>query len=563
MFRDDSLSNAAGFTECRPFTAGIPAWNCQPLPRGPPLSSASRSRSQTNPSFFPSTPCTQSYLASHEPVFQMTPGNLDPSVSLVRRALPSAFPVHPQPAQFASGALHTPYSSFPGQYIMSAHAPPFQNQLSQLHVYRGYHPLEPIPYPPAQNFRLPRHQPLPYFQHQSNVEDGNPSFQQTQHFVPPRPQSVTSSPGLSHTGSYSGTQRYPPHLYSSVGHFGLHQHHQHGVYQWYNGPASPPAHYLMNYSHRRTQPPRRDSNTLTAQSRSPECLPLPLGPNSSSSAVTTSRNTTSPTPGDPPEHISLQSSQKTDTHPSNKLAASISRAHNRLPARRQFHPNPPPNRSEWVMWVGNVPSDATHEEVWRFLKHSVTVSSGSEGSGGAEDSGVTSIFLISRSHCAFANYQSEEHLNRAISQFSGRKIRPHDRRCPRLVCRARRKEDDLRTGVGAQRGMGIHTYYVSNALQRNRETAGEETETTSSKGPRSKPSKISCIPPVPSASREEGSPKSDTVEETIPKVLTQSPGSYASTSSSFLARHFPKRFFILKSLTRVGPLRYLRSCHAV
>ena len=577
MSSDDSRSDPPEFTEYPPLTTSMHAWTSQSHPHGPLLSSALRPRSQTNPSLCPSgAPAAPSHLATHELELQVTPGNPDQSASLACRTSPSTFPVHPLPAQFASGLQHTPYNSFPGQYVMSTHPHLFQNQLSQPHVYHEYRTLEPnSPYPPTRYFPLPLHQPQPYFQNLSGVESGNPSYQQTRGLPPLIPQFATSSPGLSHAGAYGGVQQYPPHVDGAIGHFGLPQQYQPSVYQWYYGPSSPTdtiirgdpmqaqQHYPMNHSRPQTQRLRRDSNTLGAQSTGSDRLPSPsLRPSSCSIAATTSRNTISPATGNAPEQISVQSSPKMDTHHlSNTLAGSASRAHNRPTARRHYHPNPPPDRSEWVMWVGNVPNDATHDELWRFLKHSAPVSSGSEGSG-VEDSGVISIFLISRSNCAFANYQSGDDLNRAISQFSGRKLRPHDRRCPQLVCRARRKEDDLRAGVGTQRGMGVHAHYVKNVLRKGSESLTASEETTSSKRRRSNPPKMSDLPPAPLAPRDEESPKLDTVEGATPKVPTRSPSSYASTSSSFFARHFPKRFFILKSLTRVGQPDCLRSCRA-
>ena len=570
MSRDDSRSNPPGFTEYPPLTTGMHAWNSQPHPHDSFLNSALRPRSQTNPSFFPSgAPAAPSHLTIHEPEHQMTQGNPGRSASLA----PSTFPVHPLPAQFASGPPHTPYNSFPGQYMISTHPPLFQSQPSQPHAYHEYHPLEPSPYPPTRYFPLDRNQPQPYFQNSLGVEGGNPSYQQAQRLPPPMPQFATSSHGPSRAGSYGAVQ-YPPHLYSAISHYGSPQQYRPDVHQWSYGPGSSTdtfikggpmqvqQQYPMNYSRPLTQRLRRDSNTLRAQSIGSERPSPSLRPSSSSITVTTSRNTTSPSTGDPPEQISVRSSPGMDPHQLNhKLTASTSHAHNRPSARRHYHPNPPPNRSEWVMWVGNVPNDATHDELWRFLKHSAPVSSGFEGSG-AEDNGVISLFLISRSNCAFVNYQSEEDLNRAISQINGRKLRPHARRCPQLVCRARRKEDDLRAGVGTQRGMGVHAHYVKNLLQKGSESMATSEETAASKGRRSTPPKMSDLPPATSASRDKESPKSDTVEGATPKVPNRSPSSYASTSSSFLARHFPTRFFILKSLTRVGPVYCLRSCRA-
>lgn len=570
MSRDDSQSDPTGFTEFPPLTTGMHAWTYQLHPHGPSLGSTLRPRSQTNASFFPSYAVgAQSHPATHGLGSQMTPGNLDQPASLARRTSPSTFLAHPLPPQSASGPPHTHHSSFPGHWAMSSHPPPFRNQPSQPHMYYG-HPLESGPYPPTQNFPLPGHQPLPYFQHQSSVEGSNPSYEQVQHPPVPMPQSATSSPGPSRVRSY-GIQQYVPPLYSPAGHFGLPPQYQPNVYQWYYGPHSSAdtfnkgvltqvqQHYPVNYSRPRTQRLHGDFNKLRAQSTDLQHLPSPsLGPSSKPIVVAASRNIISSPTSDPPERISAQTSSKIDTHElSNKLAASTSRTHDRSPVRRYYHPNPPPNRSEWVMWVGNVPSDATHDELWRFLKYPVPLPPGSENSGGVEDSGVMSVFLISRSNCAFVNYQSDEHLNLAIAQFNGKKIRPHDRRCPRLVCRARRKEDDLRAGVGAQRGMGVHKQYAKND---GNESTVEKT--TLPKGRRSNPSTISYPPLSPSASRDEETLRSDTGEGVNSKVPTRSSSSYASTTSSFLVHHYPKRFFILKSLTQVGPLCCLQRWRA-
>ena len=554
MSRKDSRSEPFGFTEYPPVAAGTHAWNPQPPPDGASPSSALRPRLQTNPSFFPSGTLTaQFHNTTHGPEPpQTTPGNSDRQLAfLARRTSPSTFLDHPLPAHFASRPLHIIYNNFPGQHVMFTHPPPFHNQPSQPHVYHGlgYRPPGPSPYPPIRYLPLPQHQ---YFQRHSGVEGSDPSYQQAQHL--PMPQFATSGPGPSHAGSYGDVQQYPPHFYSATGHFGLP--YQPNVPQWYHGqgssadtgdPTQVQQHYPMNYPHLQIQRPRRDSR---AQSTGSEPLPSPsLGSSSTSIPVTTSRNTISPAAGDPPEQ---QSSPNMDEHqPSRRLAAITSPAHDRPAVRRHFHPNPPPNRSEWVMWVGNIPNDATHDELWRFLKQSPPDSG---GRGRVQESGLLSTFLISRSNCAFANYQSREHLNRAIFRFSGRKLRPHDRRCPRLVCRARQKEDDLRAGVGAQRGMGVHTHHIKNVLQKGRKSLTAGAETPSSKGRRSDPPKMNDPLPAPSVSRDQEIRKSDTVEGANQKVPIQSPSSYASTSSSFLSRHFPKRFFILKSLTLVGPL---------
>lgn len=148
------------------------------------------------------------------------------------------------------------------------------------------------------------------------------------------------------------------------------------------------------------------------------------------------------------------------------------------------------------------PSNTTHEELWKFFNTNL-----------GSYRGPSSIFLISRSSCAFVNLTSEQDLQQAVAFFNGRSLRPWDVRCPRLVCRIRRKDDDLRSGVGAQRGTGMHRQWV-----------------------------------------EQQQPVTPVVSETPEQedLRHRSTASYASTNSSFLTRHFPMRVFILKSTTLVG-----------
>lgn len=217
--------------------------------------------------------------------------------------------------------------------------------------------------------------------------------------------------------------------------------------------------------------------------------------------------------------------------------------------RRSYHPNPPAHRSEWVMWVGNVPLNATHDELWRFFNKVAS---------SEDDTGVLSIFLISRSNCAFVNYASEHHLMVAIARFNGKELRTTDSRCPKLVCRARKKEDDLTAGVGGQRGSGIHMNWVKE------QKAKQEKGMILSGG--AAPGVISSgvSPAQKFGPRDPIVPKiegSSTLNETETQKhqskqsssFDSTSGSFASTNSSFLARYFPKRYFILKSLTQVFP----------
>lgn len=224
--------------------------------------------------------------------------------------------------------------------------------------------------------------------------------------------------------------------------------------------------------------------------------------------------------------------------------------HNRLSSserpliRRSYHPNPPPNRSEWVMWVGNVPSDATHDEVWRFFNQPPDPSledSLHDYSRGNHQSGVLSVFLISRSCCAFVNFDSEVRLQQTIRRFNGKALRPDDPRCLRLVCRVRRKDDDLKAGVGGQRGMGVHSRWIKE------QKAKAEAE-DSGHG----------IPTLPTPPSDRLTPEfselslsgdQEAIKQRTAKYSSSS-GSYASTNSSILTHYFPQRYFILKSLTQ-------------
>ncbi|KAI0766449.1 YT521-B-like domain-containing protein [Trametes elegans] len=244
-------------------------------------------------------------------------------------------------------------------------------------------------------------------------------------------------------------------------------------------------------------------------------------------------------------------------------------AERQAPARRPYHPNPPAHRSEWVMWTGNVPSDATHDELWRFFNsppspgssvgptstHSAPAgpapssASGSTASTESLYGGVSSIFLISRSNCAFVNFQSEPHLQAAIRHFNGLPLRPNDPRCPRLVCRVRAREDDLKAGVGGQRGAGMHVRWVRDRKEREREAARRRSTSSSENvtTPSSSPTDVAHILGSLSLSSDDEGGRAHVRK---PPPHSSSSGSYASTNSSILTAYFPKRYFILKSLSQ-------------
>jgi hypothetical protein len=201
------------------------------------------------------------------------------------------------------------------------------------------------------------------------------------------------------------------------------------------------------------------------------------------------------------------------------------------------------------MWTGNVPSDATHDELWRFFNQQTE-----RPAGDPEETGVLSIFVISRSSCAFVNYKSHFFLQEAVSRFNGVPLRSNNSRCPRLVCRVRRLDDDLKAGVGGQRGLGMHAKWVKEKGKKRVLDAGIETSDVSLA---SSPASLSGGPAAAVSTISMSSDEEKERQKAHAKHASSS-GSYASTNSSFLARHFPKRYFILKSLTQVSSPGRLR-----
>jgi hypothetical protein len=197
------------------------------------------------------------------------------------------------------------------------------------------------------------------------------------------------------------------------------------------------------------------------------------------------------------------------------------------------------------MWAGNVPSDATHDELWRFFNEPPE----RVRAGESPATGVLSIFLISRSSCVFVNYESEASLHEAIARFNGIPLRPHEPRCPRLVCRVRRKDDDLKAGVGGQRGMGMHTKWIQAQKAKAREQNQAQSDKSTSDDPTTSPSTTSIISEQLASPMANVSLSSD--EDGKRGVRGRHSSGSGSTTSSFLTMYFPERYFILKSLTQV------------
>ena len=207
----------------------------------------------------------------------------------------------------------------------------------------------------------------------------------------------------------------------------------------------------------------------------------------------------------------------------------------------------PPSHSPWALWVGNVPSDSTHTELWRFFSTRPPPGPPIPGSLEAKEAleaealsgtetisnpdydscGIESIHLISRSNCCFVNMSSKRHLEHAIKVCNGQSLRPSDPRCKTLVCRVRKKEDDNKTGVGAQRGKGMHQAWVA------AEQDAQKKDSIASVGDSGAFLLSNKVDNLSRNDMQMGYKRSATA-------------STSSTTSSFLARHFPQRYFILK-----------------
>ncbi|GAA6053916.1 hypothetical protein JCM3770_005332, partial [Rhodotorula araucariae] len=217
-------------------------------------------------------------------------------------------------------------------------------------------------------------------------------------------------------------------------------------------------------------------------------------------------------------------------------------------ARRSNLPRPP-THSPHALWVGNVPSDASHAELWQFFQTRPTprmcgvgLSPDASPHIDLDSNGVESIHLIARSNCAFVNYLTPLHLGHAIAVSNNVSLRPDDPRVKKFVCRVRAQSDDARTGVGAQRLGGMHKAFVREQQARmaeaQREIVRRESEARSEEGGGGgrDGERGASVGPL--------SPGTETRQERAMSLASIKSG---STTSSFLAKHFERRYFILKS----------------
>jgi RNA recognition motif-containing protein len=439
-----------------------------------------------------------------------SPGGVDSNVG--RREMQSNFqPMAPPPHPQYSYPQHSQDdSSSSGQVLLTAsssrfasHPPPAHSPTSQPYIGSGHYPGMAYPSPMA-----------------------NPQYTYPSHFpaTPPmyRPY---------------GPIAYPQHAASAP---------EEAQGAWYflsHGTHAPPQPYHYEggqYQHPYTTryPHHPDQATLRASATN-----FRTGAVHSSTASTP---LTAPQSGPLTPAPPLAPPYAADTSPRPPTSRPLS-ASGKPVSRREWHPKPPPHRSPWVMWVGNVPADATQEELWEFF--SCDPGGGDSSEEAATFGAVVSIFLIARSNCAFINYSDESSLEAAIKTFHGKRLRPNDPQCPMLVCKVRRSTDDLKSGVGGQRGTGMHKQWVKEQRKLQQSQPGILADASQSDDASiSSQSVLDLVDRVGSVSFDPNQP-----QERRTTKQSSSSESYTSTSSSLLGEHFPTRYFILKSLSEVCP----------
>ncbi|PFH51223.1 hypothetical protein AMATHDRAFT_47252 [Amanita thiersii Skay4041] len=361
-----------------------------------------------------------------------------------------------------------------------------------------------------------------------------------------------SSPAMSPPSAYNHPSLNSPPVYqtqygSYIQHYGSPRESERQPSWWYiHGGQTAPQHTIANSHstyHGHYTPPYSFSNPRDTDAHR---MPRPAMP-SQQGAETHGNPSEHPSVnkrlGQQPSHSPGAGHSSSQSESSERVRNDVKRsvdAEKPIP-RRSYHPKAPSQRSDWVMWAGNVPSDASEDELWQFFGQLPT----QFHSGDSAPSPVVSVFIINRSNCAFINFDTKAHLDEAIEYFNGLPLRPNDSRCPKLVCRVRKKDDDLRAGVGGQRGMGMHTKWIKE----------QKAKQSSPVAHVNKPIEKGTVPKASEQlagglsllSVSSGDEKG---RHRVHAKHSSSSGSYTSTTSSFLSRYFPKRYFILKSLTQ-------------
>ena len=129
-----------------------------------------------------------------------------------------------------------------------------------------------------------------------------------------------------------------------------------------------------------------------------------------------------------------------------------------------------PKQSGHALWVGNLPSGTVISDLKDHFSKDATKD-------------IESVFLISKSNCAFVNYRSEVACAAAMSRF-------HDSRFQgvRLVCRLRRNSNTsapgVPTGPAALMPAVAYTQTAFEAIQQNREISSRALDVAAAESTR-------------------------------------------------------------------------------
>ena len=121
-----------------------------------------------------------------------------------------------------------------------------------------------------------------------------------------------------------------------------------------------------------------------------------------------------------------------------------------------------PKQSGHALWVGNLPPGTLITDLKDHFSRDAT-------------NDIESVFLISKSNCAFVNYRTEDACSAAMSRF-------HDSRFQgiRLVCRLRRTASapapGVPTGPAALATVAVQVQSATEAIAQNREVSSQAEE---------------------------------------------------------------------------------------
>ncbi|KAG0256743.1 hypothetical protein DFQ27_005523 [Actinomortierella ambigua] len=174
-----------------------------------------------------------------------------------------------------------------------------------------------------------------------------------------------------------------------------------------------------------------------------------------------------------------------------------------MPPGEHWHSHPPqqslqkkPKELDKAMWVGNVSSDTTVADLQAIFE-----APPSEEEGDIQVDVPESIFILSKSNCAFVNYATHDAVHRAVKRFHDREFKN-----TRLVCRPRKDPGSGTDSYGSRHGSSSLRYQPP-SHQQHHLAASRPTSSLSSGGmPQTPPQQIPPPLPLPPPVHVSGDP---------------------------------------------------------